>query len=131
MKSLFFSLTTCHFYYKIMAASVGRSGSKKRKIYDNSSFKSSWTQDFLSWNIFALLCLICKETIAVNKEYNIKRRYKTKHASEFEGIVGQLHKDRINHFKQGIVGQQTVFKIARNNSEAETKIRFLVAEANS
>ena len=59
---------------------------KKRKIdVENRSFKCSWTEDFFAMeHLGSVLCLICQETIAVQKDYNIKRHYSTKHASKFD-----------------------------------------------
>ena len=75
-----------------------------------------------------VLCLICQETIAVPKEYNIKRHYSKKHASKFDGVVGQTRTDRINSLKQSIAGQQSFFKVANQSSEAATRVSFLIAE---
>ena len=40
------------------------------------------------------------------KEYNIKRRYCTKHASKFHGIDGQLRFDEIEQFKKSLSMQE-------------------------
>ena len=39
-------------------------------------------------------CLICHVSIAVNKEFNIKRHYDTKH-SNFSKFVGQAEKTNL------------------------------------
>ena len=39
------------------------------------------------------LYVICQTTIAVLKEYNIKRHYSTKHSTLFDAVEGQ---DRVN-----------------------------------
>ena len=38
------------------------------------------------------ICLICHDFVSVNKEYNIKRHYETKHA-EFMKLSGLARKD--------------------------------------
>ena len=76
-----------------------------------------------------LLCLICQEKIVVFKEYNIKRHYSTKHASKFDMLNGQLRIDRANSLKENMIGQQSLFKAARQSSEAATKVSFLITEA--
>ena len=44
------------------------------------------------------LCLICNQTVNVNKEYNIKRYYDLKHA---DGVYGKLKgRDRELKVKQ-------------------------------
>jgi hypothetical protein len=54
--------------------------SKKCKMdCEQRSFQEKWTDDiFVSMNVKAL-CLICNESIAVLKEYNIARHYNLKH----------------------------------------------------
>src|SRR6266536_4521936 len=89
--------------------------SKKRKV-DNESrvFKPSWTEHFLVIEHQGrILCLICKEMLAVCKEYNIKRHYSTKHESKFEELAGQFRIDCINSFRQNILGQQSFFKVVQ------------------
>jgi len=51
-----------------MAAPVN----KKRKVdVEKRAFKTSWTEDFfVTEHSGRILCLICQETIAVQKEYN-------------------------------------------------------------
>lgn len=36
------------------------------------------------------VCLLCHESIAVIKNYDLKRHYDTKHATKYEVIQGQL-----------------------------------------
>ena len=47
-----------------------------------------------------VVCLVCQVTIAVMKEYNVKRHYTTKHSSQFDKIVGQARVDKIEHLKK-------------------------------
>ena len=47
-----------------------------------------------------VICLICQNTIAIIKKYNIKHHYCTKHAAKFDGIKGQLWFDEIEQFKK-------------------------------
>ena len=40
------------------------------------------------------LCLICNDTIAVLKEYNIRRHYESKHSSHYSQFTGQLRTEK-------------------------------------
>jgi len=54
----------------------------KRKVdEEHRQFQERWTSQyfFVEFNGSAT-CLICKEKVAVLKEYNLKRHYSTKHA---------------------------------------------------
>ncbi|XP_069492317.1 general transcription factor II-I repeat domain-containing protein 2A-like [Ambystoma mexicanum] len=104
---------------------------KKRKIdAECRVFKDSWAKDFFVCEQKGnILCLICQEKVAVYKEYNVKRHYTTKHATEFDNLIGQIRIDRANSLKQALIGQQSFFKAGRQNSEAATKISYLISEA--
>ena len=54
------------------------------------------------------LCLICQKTVAVMKEYNIKRYYNSKHESTFKNIIDDLRKIKINNFKSLLNSQQNI-----------------------
>ena len=43
-------------------------------------------------------CSICNQSVAINKEFNIKCLYETKHL-QFSEYRGQIRKDKINHLK--------------------------------
>ena len=53
---------------------------KRRKVDDEKRvFKDIWTElyFFIDHNEKPV-CLVCNETVAVNKEYNLKRQHETK-----------------------------------------------------
>ncbi|KAM4640675.1 G patch domain and ankyrin repeat-containing protein 1 isoform 1-T1 [Discoglossus pictus] len=104
---------------------------KKRKIDSECRvFKSSWTNDyFVIKNDGVALCLICQATIAVFKEYNIKRHYFTKHSFTFDSLTGQLRIDRVNDLIQNLIQEQTLIKTEKEAHVAPSKISFLIAEA--
>ena len=78
------------------------SAAKKRKIDDEGRvFNSEWYIKYLvAPHNLGVVCLVCQVTIAVMKEYNVKRHYTTKHSSQFDKIVGQARVDKIEHLKK-------------------------------
>jgi hypothetical protein len=56
------------------------------------------------------MCIICKETIAVLKEYNIKRHYETKHKDKFKNLEGKKRVEKFNFLKKNLNFQQNIFK---------------------
>ena len=54
---------------------------KRRKVDDECrSFNDEWTEKYFSiLNFGKSMCLICNQSAAVNKEFNIKRHCETKH----------------------------------------------------
>lgn len=59
------------------------SGPKKRKVdSERRVFKNQWTDKYFFAEVRSkAVCLICQETVAVFKEYNISRHFSTKHAN--------------------------------------------------
>ena len=70
---------------------------KRRKVDDECrSFNEEWMEKYFSILHFGKpTCLICNQSVAVNKEFNIKRHYETKH-SKFSEYRGQTRKDKIS-----------------------------------
>lgn len=60
---------------------------KKRKIdNENRQFSKEWTEKYLFTEITTndtrkQICLLCNESIAVSKEYNLRRHFNTKHSN--------------------------------------------------
>lgn len=101
----------------------GPSSSKYRKVdQERRTFQEKWTQEYL----FVIykekpICLICNESVAVLKEYNLKRHYNTKHLQKYESLTGQLRSDRIEKLRKNLAGQQNIF--VKRSEEAEDVVR--------
>jgi hypothetical protein len=76
------------------------------------------------------VCLICHETVSVSKEYNIKRHYETKHASNLDRLQGQLRVDKVNCLQSDLKCQQNMFKRLREESKSCVKVSYVIAEKN-
>ena len=50
-------------------------------------------------------------TIAIIKEYNVKRHYTSKHSSQLNKIVGQARVDKIEHLKKSIEKQRCFYHL--------------------
>lgn len=110
---------------------------KKRKIDDeNRKFKEEWSLKyfFIECNEKPT-CLICRDSVAVLKDSNLKRHYETRHQSQVEGIQGpqrleylktlrkkfDVEKNRVQHmFQQQLRGKDDVIR-------ASFEIAFLIA----
>ena len=107
--------------------------SKRRKVDDEKRvFKDNWTElYFFIQHHEKPVCLICNETIAVNKEYNLKRHHETKHkaVSEFKGLE---RKEKLEKLKSSMEKQQRTF-VQRsaenvNNTKASYAVSSLIAK---
>ena len=72
---------------------------------------------------------MCNETVAVMKEYNIKRHYVTKHTNTYEMFEGQARKDKFQNLKNSVNTQQSVLIRASSNTLSNVKLSFKISEA--
>ena len=103
--------------------------SKRRKVDEEfRAFKEEWENNFFFVNHHGRpTCLICNVSIAVNKEYNIKRHYETKHKS-FSELVGQARKDKLDRLKKGLKKQSDAFHKILTKQENNTLASYKVAQ---
>jgi hypothetical protein len=48
------------------------------------------------------LCLICTETVTVLKDYNIAKRYISKHKEKYKNFVHALRREKLEALKRGL-----------------------------
>ena len=73
------------------------------------------------------LCLICKKTISVFKDYNLKRHYLQKHATKMDSYQGFFRKQKILELKTCLSSQQLNIKKATFESLIVTKASYVVS----
>ncbi|UYV69372.1 EPM2AIP1 [Cordylochernes scorpioides] len=102
---------------------------KKRKIDSECrKFKDQWNiQYFVTESSNKALCLICNESIAVLKEYNMKRHYETKHSQNYSKYTGIVRTEKFEALKRGLKSQQSLFTKVKTEQEAATRASFRVA----
>ncbi|UYV76202.1 EPM2AIP1 [Cordylochernes scorpioides] len=91
------------------ATAPSRLMEKKRKIDSECrKFKDQWNiQYFVIESSNKALCLICNESIAVLKEYNMKRHYETKHSQNYSKYTGIVRTEKFEALKRGLKSQQS------------------------
>ena len=102
---------------------------KKRKIFEERRvFNDSWTDKYLFVAVGdKCVCLVCRESCAVVKEYNIRRHYDTKHSAKYAEVIGELRKHVVAKFKKKLSSeQQSLFKV-NAQTVASTRASFRVA----
>ena len=109
-----------------MASSANSKETRKRKVeVEMQKFNEKWiihkyfSEYFFSENADCRpLCLICNQTVNVNKEYNIKRHYDSKHA---DGVYGKLKgRDRdlkVKHLMERLKSQHFMFQKMHTDNE--------------
>ncbi|XP_056630659.1 general transcription factor II-I repeat domain-containing protein 2-like [Diorhabda sublineata] len=89
---------------------------KKRKIDSECrKLKDQWNiQYFVIESSNKALCLIYNESIAVLKENNIKRHYKTEHSQNYSKYTGSLQTEKFEAMMRGLKSQQSsLTKVAK------------------
>lgn len=103
--------------------------SKKRKIVDECRvFNKEWSEMYFFTDIgVKAVCLICHETVAVFKEYNLKRHFQTKHASFGQNLSKQELQKKATDLEKSLKQQQTLFKKTLSSQSNATKASFILA----
>ena len=72
-------------------------------------------------------CLICNESIAVLKEYNLRRHYETKHQSTYSKLSDKLRTEKFQSMKRNLLGQRSLFvkKFTENESITRTSYKIV------
>lgn len=101
---------------------------KKRKVdSEGRRFKDKWKMEYFFTEIRNnCVCLICQETVAVFKEFNIKRHYQTKHAN-YDKLAGNQRREKLKQLEAVLMAQQRFFTRARESNENATKASYEVA----
>lgn len=86
----------------------------KQKM-DNRSFQDRWEADYLFTNMKDRpVCLVCGASVAVTKEYNIRRHYDTKHYEKYKDLDVTQKLQKVAEMKRSLVCQQTMFMKAKS-----------------
>ena len=96
---------------------------------ENRVFNDAWTDlyFFINYN-GKQLCLICQKTLAILKDFNLKRHYDAEHKAIFACLTGDARKQKINSLKFSIQKQQNVFKVQVHSNESNIRASLRVAE---
>lgn len=74
------------------------------------------------------VCLVCGFTVAVTKEYNLRRHYETKHEDKYKNLDAKLKLQKVEELKTSLLSRQTMFIQAKSRSDAAVKASFTVAQ---
>ena len=102
---------------------------KKRKVdSEGRRFQERWELEyFFTENKGNCVCLICKETVALFKDFNVKRHYQTKHANTYDKLTGSDRAEKVKQLQAALASQQRFFTRACESKENITKASYEVA----
>ena len=95
------------------------------------NFNEKWTSEyfFIKNEDSRPLCLICEQTVSVNKEYNIKRHYDSKHAnSVYRKLKGRNIELKVEQLKEQLKSQRLMFQKMHIDNEKIVRCSFLIAQ---
>ena len=114
-----------------MASSANSKETRKKKVEEEmQKFNKKWTSKyfFIENADSRPLCLICNQNVNVNKEYNIKRHYDSKHA---DGVYGKLKgRDielKVKQLNEQLKSQRFMFQKMHIDYEKTVRCSFLIA----
>ncbi|KAM9208919.1 general transcription factor II-I repeat domain-containing protein 2B-like [Dugong dugon] len=82
-----------------MATGVG-----KRKIdQEGRVFQEKWERAYFFVEVQNIpTCLICKQSMSVSKEYNLRRHYQTNHSKHFDQYTEKMRDEKLHELKKGL-----------------------------
>lgn len=101
----------------------------KRKIDDEGrKFQERWELNYFCVEVNnKITCLICKESISVTKEYNIKRHYSTNHEEQFSCFEGKIREEKLKTMKNSLNSQQRVLTKFMKSNESVTRASYEIS----
>ena len=105
------------------------SAAKKRKTeHDCRIFKDEWSWKYMFTSVSnKAVCLLCQETVAVFKEYNLRRHHQTKHPNFGHDLSENDRKKRATDMTERLNRQQNVFVKQSSAREAATEASFVLS----
>uniref|UniRef100_A0AAY4BEV8 SPIN-DOC-like zinc-finger domain-containing protein n=1 Tax=Denticeps clupeoides TaxID=299321 RepID=A0AAY4BEV8_9TELE len=102
----------------------------KRKVdTENRTFKTRWESEYMFTEVAGKpVCLLCGESVAVMKEFNLRRHHETKHVDKDKDMDMEQRLQKVEELKRGLKSWQALFRKAKSQSEAAVKARFILAE---
>ncbi|XP_041858599.1 general transcription factor II-I repeat domain-containing protein 2-like isoform X2 [Melanotaenia boesemani] len=95
---------------------------------DKRKFKSSWEHEYFFTEIdFKAVCLICKQKIAVLKEYNLRRHYETRHFHQLSKYAGEERKVKARDLLSKLTSQQRTLLQPSTVQESATRASYRIS----
>uniref|UniRef100_A0A3P9M5D3 SPIN-DOC-like zinc-finger domain-containing protein n=1 Tax=Oryzias latipes TaxID=8090 RepID=A0A3P9M5D3_ORYLA len=100
---------------------------QRQWLTDKRHFKQKWEDDYFFAEIFSkAVCLICQQSVAVLKEYNIRRHYETKHAV-FSRYKGEARKKKSSELLSKLRSQQATLTRPSTAQDCATRASYEIS----
>lgn len=76
----------------------------KRKIdQEGRVFQEKWERAYFFVEVQNIpTCLICKQSMSVSKEYNLRRHYQTNHSKHYDQYTEKMRDEKLQELKEGL-----------------------------
>ena len=111
-------------YYSVPLIVSATSSAKKRKVdIERRAFNPAWKETYFFYGaLWTAQCLICLKTVAVLKEFNMRRHWEAEHrASHFGSMYPAERKDAIDRLSGNL--QKTTSFFRKQTAEADKIVR--------
>ncbi|KAL3832593.1 hypothetical protein ACJMK2_024225 [Sinanodonta woodiana] len=107
---------------------------KRTRTYDAEGriFQERWELNyFFVEHRGAPVCLICNESVAIMKVYNLRCHYETRHNDDFGKFEGRMREDKLASLKRNLAASPAkhFLKIVSRQTDAAMKASYEVAFA--
>lgn len=77
----------------------------KRKIdQEGRVFQEKWERAYFFVEVQNIpTCLICKQSMSVSKEYNLRRHYQTNHSKHYDQYTERMRDEKLRELKKGLI----------------------------
>lgn len=73
-------------------------------------------------------CLICKQSLSVSKEYNLRRHYETNHSKNHDGYTEKMRDKKLNEMKKRLKFQHDLLLNVNKITDAAMKCSYVLSE---
>ncbi|XP_067930741.1 general transcription factor II-I repeat domain-containing protein 2-like [Watersipora subatra] len=104
--------------------------SKKRKLADEKRvFQVRWEDLYFVTEVSDKIhCLVCQQTIAVPKEFNVRRHYETMHRVKYDMYTGKVRQDKVIQLKSALCKQRSFFTKINQSNKDSVRVSFALSE---
>nr|KAF6336872.1 hypothetical protein mMyoMyo1_012078 [Myotis myotis] len=111
-------------------ARKSRSWRGKQKIEQEShTFQEKWERAYFFVEVKNVpMCLICKESLSVSKEYNLRCHYETNHSRNLVGYTEKMRDKKLNELKKRLKLEHDLLLNVNKITDAAMKCSYVLRE---
>lgn len=102
----------------------------KQKIEQEShTFQEKWERAYFFVEVKNVpTCLICKQSLSVSKEYNLRCHYETNHSKNHDGYTEKMRDKKLNELKKRLKFQHDLVLNVNKIKDAAMKCSYVLSE---